>query len=128
MKKDFGSWNEHKKDIHNNGENKFYHRRDIWWCSIGVNVGFEQDGTGDNTGRPVIIVKGFSKHVCLIVPLTTSKKQNKYYIKAGIVDSKKASAIISQIRLVDTKRLVNKMGVVDKKTFEIIRKATRDLI
>lgn len=64
----------------------------------------------------------------MVVPLTTSKKNNKYYIKIGKVDDKEASAIISQIRLVDTKRLVNKVGVLDKKIFEEIRKAIRNLI
>ena len=41
--KDFNEWNTQKKTIHNSGENKFYHPRDIWWCSLGTNVGFEQD-------------------------------------------------------------------------------------
>lgn len=48
MHKDFDSWNSQKKNIHTKGENKFYHPREIWWCSLGINVGFEQDGTGQN--------------------------------------------------------------------------------
>ncbi|MFA5838590.1 MAG: type II toxin-antitoxin system PemK/MazF family toxin [Candidatus Paceibacterota bacterium] len=128
MHKDFDSWNNQKKSIHSDGENKFYHSREMWWCSLGVNVGFEQDGTGEENQRPVLILKGFNKNVCLIVPLTTSHKKNIYNISVGVVDKKKAFAIISQIRLIDTKRLANKIGMLDKTQFETIKKAVKDLI
>ena len=45
MKKDFDNWNKEKKKINYKNTNRFYHAREIWWCSLGVNVGFEQDGT-----------------------------------------------------------------------------------
>ena len=28
------------------GENKFYKPKEVWWCNLGINVGFEQDGSG----------------------------------------------------------------------------------
>jgi mRNA-degrading endonuclease toxin of MazEF toxin-antitoxin module len=61
------------------------------------------------------------------MPLTTSLKKNPYHISLGIVDDKKAFAITSQIRLIDTKRLINKIGFVDEKLFNQIRKAAKDL-
>jgi mRNA interferase MazF len=127
MSKPFAQWNENKIMIHDAGKHKLYHARDIWWCTLGVNVGFEQDGTGKEYQRPVIILKGFSKQVCLIIPLTTSQKSNPYHIHLGMVDGKDASAIISQLRLIDTKRLINKIGVVDKGLFETIKKAVKSL-
>ena len=117
-----------KKHIHDEGEDKFYHAREVWWCSLGVNVGFEEDGTGPNFERPALILKGFSRQVCLIVPLTTSKKENPYHIKLGLIDGKEASAIYSQIRLIDTKRLVNRIAVIDSKKFDEIRKAVKELV
>ena len=128
IEKDFNSWNKQKKKIHNLGENKFYHSRDIWWCDLGVNIGFEQDGTGINNRRPVLILKGLSQNTCLVIPLTASASQHPMRIFLGIVGNKKASAIISQIRLIDTKRLVRKIGVVGKKKFAEIRKAVKKLI
>ena len=128
IKKDFDSWNIQKKTIHNFGKNKYYHPRDIWWCNLGANIGFEQDGTGLEKERPIVIISGFSKSVCLIIPLTTSQKNNKYYLKIGKVDNKNASVIISQIRLIDTKRLTNKIGIINEKKFAKIRKAVKHLI
>jgi hypothetical protein len=56
MQKDFDRWNERKKIIHDSGENKLYHAREIWWCSLGVNIGSEQDGDNENYTRPVLIL------------------------------------------------------------------------
>lgn len=128
IQKDFSAWCEQKEKIQVFGENKFYHSRDVWWCSLGTNIGFEQDGTGIKKARPIMIIKGFSKNVCLIIPLTTSQKSNKYYIRIGKVSNKEAVAIISQIRLIDTKRLIKKVGVINKEKFEKIRKAVKNLI
>ncbi len=126
IQKDFDVWNMNKKLIHADNDNKLYRTRDIWWCSLGVNIGFEEDGTGNTGERPVVIVRGFSKQVCLIMPLTSSEKSNPYYISLGIVNGRKAFVITSQIRLIDTKRLINKIGVVDQDLFETIRKAAKN--
>jgi mRNA interferase MazF len=126
--KDFDYWNGIKKKVHNEGISKLYSRREIWWCALGTNVGFEQDGKGEWGERPVLILRGFSANVCLILPLTTSQKKNPYHISAGIVDGKQAFAITSQIRLIDTKRLVDKIGTLDNELFQLIRKAVKDLL
>jgi mRNA-degrading endonuclease toxin of MazEF toxin-antitoxin module len=39
-----------------------------------------------------------------------------------------AAAIVSQIRLIDTLRLINKVGTLDRATFNPIRKAVRKLL
>lgn len=127
MNKDFDKWNERKKEI-NNSKVNYYHQREIRWCSLGVNIGFEQDGTSDDYRRPVLVIKGFSRNVCLVVPLTTSIKRNPYHFDIGKVEGKNAFAILSQIKLIDTKRLHDRLAVLDKEKFEEIRKAIRDLI
>lgn len=127
MQKEFDKWNKRKKEVDEEKPN-FYHAREIRWCSLGVNIGFEQDGTSTAYRRPVLIIRGFSRHVCLVVPLTTSQKKNRYHMSVGIVEDKEAFAILSQTRLVDTKRLHDRLAVLDKNRFEEIRKAIRNLI
>lgn len=124
--KDFDSWNNHKKRI-NSGSGKLYHVRDIWWCYLGLNVGFEQDGTGAEYQRPVLIVKSLSKQTCFVLPLTTSPSQNRYRIRLGMVGEKEAFAILSQLRTIDTKRLINKIMVLNKERFGAIQKAIKIL-
>ncbi len=127
MKKDFDSWNKRKKEL-NEREPNFYREREIRWCSLGINIGFEQDGTSEMYRRPVLIIKGFSRHVCLVVPLTTSQKKNLYHVSIGIIEDVEAFIISSQIRLVDTKRLHDRLAILGKDKFEEIRKAVKDLI
>lgn len=127
MQKDFDGWNEVKKGINDHAHMPLYHEREIWWCKLGTNVGFEQDGTGDGRSRPVLVVKGFSRQVCFIVPLTTSQKKSPYHIALGTIGKRTASAIISQLRLIDTKRLHAKIDTLDKRRFTDTRTAVRNL-
>jgi mRNA interferase MazF len=128
MVKEFDNWNSKKKEINENGENKYYHPRDIWWCKLGLNIGFEQDGKDEEFQRPVLIIFGFGKNTCIVVPLTTSDQIHKYRIPIGLVDGKEAKAIISQIKVVDTKRFVEKIDVLDKAIFSTIIKFIKDLL
>ena len=127
MKKDFDSWNEKKKEINTNPKH-FYHEREIWFCSLGVNVGFEQDGTGLNFDRPILVIKGFSPDIFIGLPLTGKKRKGKYYFSLGTIEGREASVILSQIRLIDTKRLVRKVCKIDKETFNSVKIALRKLI
>lgn len=127
MKKNFDRWNIRKKELNEKKPN-FYRARDVRWCSLGINIGFEQDGTSKKYRRPVLIIKGFSLQVCLIVPLTTSIKKNPYHLSVGIIEDREAFAILSQIRLIDTKRLHDRLAIINQSKFEEIRKAIRNLI
>ena len=127
MKKDFDTWHKIKKSV-NDGKNRLYKERDIWWCNLGVNVGFEQDGYGKRYLRPVVVIRGFSRSVCLIVPLTTSPKKNKYHFKLGkVIGDKSSSAVISQLRLIDTRRFVESPGALEKEKFAELKNAVRNL-
>ena len=99
MQKDFDSWNEKKKKINNRKSSPFYHQRELWWCSLGVNVGFEQDGSGREDSRPILILTGLSKETCVAIPLTTSTNKHKLRPAIGLVEEKEAHALLSQIKV-----------------------------
>ncbi|KND47498.1 MAG: PemK-like protein [Parcubacteria bacterium C7867-004] len=128
MEKDFSTWYSLKERIHSEERNKLYHERELWWCSLGTNIGFEQDGTGEGKQRPVLILKGISRETCYVIPLTTSIKRHRYRLPIGHVEGKKAVALMSQIRIIDTKRLVNKIGFLDQECFIRVRKTAKDLL
>ena len=126
MIKEFDKWNQKKKQA-NVDVPRLYTVREVWWCRLGVNIGTEQDGSGDNFLRPIIILRGFSSDACLVLPLTASTNRHPLRIPIGKIQDKEASAIVSQIRVIDTRRLVEKVGFLDKKTFGELRKAVRSL-
>jgi len=127
MEKDFDRWNEEKKRTDSEMP-RLYTVREIWWCRLGVNVGTEQDGSGEKFLRPVVIMRGFGPEACLVVPLTTSSHVHPLRVAIGLVDAQEARANISQVRVVDTRRLVEKIGFLEKKAFSKLQKAARDLL
>lgn len=125
--KDFDTWNKIKKSTSQEKE-RFYTVREVWWCQLGINIGAEQDGAGKRFLRPVIIVRGFGPSACLVIPLTTSKRNHSLRIFVGSIGGKDARANVSQIRVVDTRRLVEKIQFLNKDIFVELKKAVRDLL
>ncbi len=116
MKKDFESWHNKKIEIDNKESRVFFHEREIWFTHLGSNVGFEQDGKGELFGRPVIVFRKFNNIVFWAIPLTTRSKTGKYYIPVELGDGIKRMAIVSQLRLIDAKRIYQKIGIIDVMT------------
>jgi len=108
MQKDFDSWNKVKKVTHEKEKPRFYTVREVWWCRLGENIGTEQDGKGEWYVRPCVVVHAFGQRACFVVPLTTSKKEHFFRVPVGDVNEVLASANISQMRVVDTRRLERK--------------------
>src|SRR3989338_9061236 len=118
MQKDSDGWNARKKSINKRDtKDVYFYEREIWWCSLGANVGFEQDGTDEFFERPVVIIKKYNPQIFLAVPLSTTSKQGKYYAPLGLIDGRDAVAILSQLRLLDCKRLANRIGILDESVF-----------
>ena len=128
MKKEFEKWNNIKQQIHEVGKRKYYHEREVWWCALGVNVGTEQDGSGAEFRRPVVILRGFGADTCLVIPLTTSAHQHPMRVPVGMVDDRQAMALLSQIKVVDTRRLVRKIGYLEKEMFSNLRESARGIL
>lgn len=122
MQKNFDKWNNRKKEINNTVFNSYIHEREIWWCSIGLNVGDEEDGKNELFERPVLIIRKFNQKIVLAVPLTTKTKDNYYYF-TFMYDGLKFAAILSQIRLISTSRLTRRIQTINDPLFEQIRQA-----
>lgn len=97
-----------------------YKEREIWWVALGHNVGVEEDGKGDNFNRPVLIMKGFSRYQFWGVPLSTTDKRGIYYHPI-VVNGKVSTVLLSQLRVLDTRRLISKYGMLNHKDFAQIK-------
>lgn len=122
MEKDFKTWHNKKEKVDRKEARVFFHEREIWFCHLGTNVGFEQDGKGENFGRPVIVFRKFNKEVFWSVPLTTREKGGKFYLPIPVGDEPR-KAILSQLRLLDAKRLYQKVGMIDSATHKQLEEA-----
>jgi mRNA-degrading endonuclease toxin of MazEF toxin-antitoxin module len=123
MQKDFDRWNRHKKQLDSGAKRPFYHPREIWWCSVGVNVGNEIDGTGKEHDRPVLVLRPFNAETFFGVALVGHARAGRFYFPLGTVNDREAVANLSQARLFDTKRLIRKLATLDERTYRQVTKA-----
>ena len=127
MQKDFDGWNTIKKEVNESIFADYIHEREVWWCSLGINIGFEEDGKNASFERPVLILKKFSKEVVLIVPLSTKVKNHPYHFP-HLHDGQEYSALLSQVRVISTKRLLRKIYEMDNSIFTIIKQTAKDML
>jgi len=119
MDKDFDNWNEKKKEL-SNLERVYFHKGEIWFTSIGKNIGDEEDGKNSTFERPILIIRKFNNNIFLGVPLTSNEiKEGKYYHK--LISYVGSIAILSQVRLFDAKRLLRLMGKVKNEELKEIK-------
>ncbi len=124
MEKNFDAWNEKKKYLHGteHSDDFFYHEREVWWCSIGVNVGVESDGKNEYFERPILVIKKFNKEMFWGIPLTSKEKKGEFFHEIQH-DAGTSWAILSQLKNFSSKRLLRKIGMVPIGTYsEILRK------
>ncbi|KKQ21442.1 MAG: hypothetical protein US45_C0054G0001 [Candidatus Nomurabacteria bacterium GW2011_GWA1_37_20] len=125
--KDFTDWHKIKRKVELKENRINFQIRDVFSCSIGENVGFEQDGRGEEFLRPVVIIKKFNNEVFLGVPLTHTKKEGKYYFSFNLNEGQSV-AIVSQVRLFDAKRLKYKIGMINEKDFSVLKEKIKQLL
>lgn len=100
---------------------------EVRWCALGENIGDEENGKGDIFRRPVLIFKKFNNNIFWGIPMSTKNKNNIYYLQVILKDVRQ-SAIISQLRILDTKRLDTHIGYLSDHDFIRVQKSVIDLI
>lgn len=122
--KDFDNWNVKKKVINEveiSGD-FYFHEREIWWCSVGVNVGAEMDGKNEHFERPVLVVRKMSKEQFFGVPLTSKNKPGMYYVPVSYGE-RNGSICLSQFKAFSSRRLLRKIDTLDKENFTKVKNA-----
>jgi len=79
--KDFDKWNEVKKKLHTTTVRRSFKNRDIFYMKMGQNVGFEQNGKGNEFIRPVVILKKITNDMFIGIPLSTQLKDGSWFYK-----------------------------------------------
>jgi mRNA interferase MazF len=116
MEKDFLRWHELKTDLQKGVGNLLFQERDIWLCSFGLNLGHEEDGKGDFFLRPVVVFRKINTDTFWAIPLTGNGRSGSYYYSFDF-KGQVSVAILSQIRLLDQRRLLRKMGTISEIDF-----------
>jgi mRNA-degrading endonuclease toxin of MazEF toxin-antitoxin module len=119
--KRFVEWLTLKANIDDKEKVLNFSEGEVWMSYFGENVGFESCGKNKHFHRPVLILRKFGGYTFYAVPLSTQvKKNNQYYIEIqlkGVVQS----AMISQVRLLDARRLHYRKGIISEEDFKKVR-------
>jgi hypothetical protein len=121
MKKDFRPWFKLKPLINNRDKNILFNEREVWWCSIGTNVGFETDGKNSLVERPVLVYKKYNKNQFFGFPITSIYKKGKYYSSLKVKE-KNIQVLLSQGRVFDSRRLIRRLSKITNLEFKKVRK------
>jgi mRNA interferase MazF len=125
MTKDFDGWIEKKKKLDAQAKPPFFNEGQVWWCSIGVNVGYEIYGKSHIYTRPVLVLRKYSRQTFFGLPLTTQRKNRTAYHTLQFRGNLGA-VILDQGRTLDSRRLIERIGELSESTMKGISLAFKD--
>ncbi len=123
----FDQWIGKKKELNFKKGALNFKEREIFWCALGHNIGDEENEKNLVFSRPVLILKKFNKNLFWGITLTTKIKDNPYYIKFSFKDMDQ-SAMITHLRLFDSKRLCNKLSQLNLSDFIRIKDSIKNCL
>ena len=128
MFKRFLQWIALKESLHSSAHKPPHvSEGDIWWASVGENVGSEINGKSKLFSRPVVILRKLSHGFYFVVPTTTQQRAGSWFV-AFRQNEKTMSACLHQARAIDYRRLSSKLGTIDDEDFGRVKDGFRRLI
>src|SRR6202023_1660337 len=127
MLKRFSEWFGLKKKLHERQQTPpLVSEREVWWASVGENVGSEINGKSELFSRPVIIYKKLSHGFYFVIPTTTQKKEGSWFVRVRYQRTD-MTACLHQARAIDHRRLSSRLGQLDGDDFENVQSGFRKL-
>lgn len=117
----FLQWIKLKRRLHEASHKPPYvSERDIWWVSLGQNVGSEINGKSDKFSRLALIYKKLAHGFYFVIPTTTQKREGTWYVHFEY-EEKDMYACLHQARAIDHRRLFSKLGQIDDDDFTLVK-------
>ncbi len=111
MSKDFARWTTVKEKIEIRSIAKNPKRNEIWYASIGENIGNEICGKNHLFERPVYVLERLGNG-CIVIPLSTQSGNERFrYQFSSIMNWRMSSALLDQIRFISNKRFDRKLPI-----------------
>lgn len=125
--KDFEGRNIEKQWLETLHTQDFYvNSWEIWYVKLWVNIGFEEDGKREYR-KPVLVVSRIGS-LFFVPPLTSKIKDNKYHYRLLSPYFEISSiAMLSQARVIDKRRFLDKIGWISQEEMIDIQKKLKEL-
>ncbi len=127
MNKDFEGWNRKKQTLEKSKKHHLFKDGDIWWMSVGINVGQESCGKGDEYRRPVLVLRKLSGESFIGIPLSTQKKTGSWFAEFDL-HGEIRYALLYQIRMFSANRLQRRIGTLSRNELFQIKEKLKELL
>jgi mRNA-degrading endonuclease toxin of MazEF toxin-antitoxin module len=130
IKQDLLNWNFIKTWIELKERRRFFiNSREVWNIYIWKNIWYESFWKWDFFTRPVLVIKIVGSMVFAVSMTTNWKDNNKFYYKLDDKYFNKSSYItLSQVKILDKKRFINKIWMIEEPEFEEIKKELKNVL
>lgn len=127
MEKDFDGWNEKKKELDQRREKFFFKDGEIWWCSVGLNIGSESCGKGNTFRRPVLVLRKLSATQFIGIPLSTQPKKGSWFTSV-VVNGVSQYVLLYQIRMFNVNRFQRRFASLEEVDFIHVKQKLEALL
>lgn len=117
----FDEWNSVKKILNKREHNYFIRQGDIYFTSIGQNIGYETYGKDELFLRPVLVFKKLNNYTFIGIPLTSKKKEGSHFYSFEYKKDKHSTALLGQMKMLDINRIEYRSGKIDKENFRKLK-------
>lgn len=125
--KRFFEWIGLKKKLHYEPQDiPLVREGELWWASLGENIGFEMNGKSKDFTRPVFIYKKLTDTFYFVIPTSTQLRHGSWYVSFKLKQVME-TACLQQARTIDYRRLHSKLGEVSDLELQKIREGFRKL-
>lgn len=122
MNKDFDQWNELKKRLDIVSVPPLFREGEVWWCSVGLNIGYEVMGKHLEFTRPVLVLRKYNRHTFFGLPPTSKRKPIPAHYPLDVA-GKQGSLLLDQGKTFDSRRLCRRMLHLSKERLQHIKEA-----
>ena len=105
----------------------FCNKREIWWCSLGVNIGAETCGKNELFERPVLVLRVYNLQSILVAPLTSRPKDDSFHKKIRY-ENTDGWVILSHARTISPKRLQRKLTRLDEDQYMLVMRSLGNIM
>ena len=112
----YDEWNDLKRTLNDKKEIIRFKENEIYFISIGQNIGYESYGKDKLFLRPILVYKKLNHQTFMGIPLTSKVKNGSYFFTFNYKKDKKSTAMFNQMRVFDIKRSEYYSGKISKNT------------
>lgn len=126
MTNKFDEWNNLKKKLDKKNKNIYFKEKEICWLSIWQNIWTEIYWKWEFFRRPVLILKKLSSNDFYWIPLTSRKKEWKYFYELEI-NWKINTLLLSEWKKFSKNRLWSKIWKIENEIFLKIKEEFKNI-